>query len=122
MGVRFIEDSLNLEVTNLMPGETLMVRAAAYDLSGNKTITPPINIFMPSLEEMFSNYREFSDTLSTKAYELQKKEEELIEKIEEYLFKSKLNPESIYGLKETLKEQKDLLGEIEKMVELAKKM
>lgn len=122
MGVRFIEDSLNLEVTNLMPGETLMVRAAAYDLAGNKTLTPPINIFMPSLEEMFSNYREFSDTLSTKAYELQKKEEELIEKIEEYLFKSKLNPESIYGLKETLKEQKDLLSEIEKMVELAKKM
>jgi len=122
MGARFIEDSLKLEIRNLFPGETLKVRATAIDLAGNITLTPPINIFMPTLEEMFSNYREFSDTLSTIAEDLQKKEEELIEKIEEYLLKSELNPQIRYGINETLKEQKDLLEDIEKMVELARKM
>ncbi len=122
MGVRFIEDSVKLEIRNLMPGETLKVRAAAYDLAGNKTLTSPVNILMPTLKEMFSDYRKFSDTLSVIAEELQKREEELAEKIEEYLLKSKLNPETRYGIKETLKRQKELLEDIEKMAELARKM
>jgi len=119
---RFAMDSLCLQLSGLLPGETLKVRASAYDLAGNRTLTPPLNIFMPSLEEMFSNYREQSDTLSSVASDLQKREEELTKRIEEYLSKSELTPESKYGIKETLRDQKDLLEDIERMAELAKKM
>jgi hypothetical protein len=122
MGERFLLDSLNIEVKNLLPGETLKVSAAAYDLAGNKTLTPPLIIFMPTLPEMLSHYSDFSDTLSKVASDLQKNQEELIEKIEEYILKSELNHESRYGIKETFEEQKELLREIEKMVELAEKM
>jgi len=121
-GERFLLDSLNLEVKNLLPGETLKVCAAAYDLAGNKTLTPPLNIFMPVLSEMLGYYSDYSDTLSKVASDLQKDQEELIEKIEEYMLKSELNNESRYGIKETFEEQKELLKEIEKMVELAEKM
>jgi hypothetical protein len=122
MGERFLLDSLNLEVKNLLPGETLKVSAAAYDLAGNKTLTPPLNIFMPALSEMLGYYSDFSDTLSKVATDLEEDQKKLIEKIEEYILKSELNNEISYGIKETFEEQKELLKEIEKMVELAEKM
>ncbi len=121
-GIRFVEDSFNLILSNLLPGDTLIIRAAAIDCAGNRTLSAPIKIFMPTLQEMFSDYSEFSDTLSKMTEELRDREKEIKEKIEKFLESSDLNPETRYSIKETLKEQRDLLEDIEKMAELAKKM
>ena len=122
MGARFIEDSITLRISDLMPGETLKVKASAIDLAGNRSFTPPLSIFMPGLREMFSNSREFTDTLGNYASELQQREKMITEKIQKFLHEPEISPLLRSRIEKTLEEQKNLLENVGRMARLAKKI
>lgn len=119
---KFLEDSLTLKIRNLLTGETLKLKGMATDLAGNKTISSPILIIMPTLEEIFSEYRAVSDTLESNTFDIEEREKELTEQIENLLYKSNLEHETEYEIKKTLKEQKDLIEGMQKLTELTEKI
>ncbi len=115
---RFLEDSITLRIRNLLTGDTLKLTAIATDLAGNKTISPPLLIYMPTLEEIFGEYRALSDTLENYTSDVGEREREITDKIENLIYKSDLGHETEYDLKRTLKEQKDLIESMQKLSEL----
>jgi hypothetical protein len=117
-----LEDSLMLEVSNLMPGETLELKGIAVDVAGNKTLSPTILIFMPTLEEIFSEYKALSDTLENYATDIEEREKEIADKIGEFSYKNETGYENQYEIKKTLKEQRDLIESMEKLADIAEKM
>ncbi len=119
---KFLEDSLTLQIENLMPGETLKLNGIAIDLAGNKTLSSPIFIYMPTLEEIFSEYQTVNDTLKDYITDLEEKEKEITDKIENFLYKSDLNYKTKDEINKTLKEQKDLIEGMQKLTELAEEM
>ncbi len=119
---KFVEDSIILQVGNLMPGETLKITGIATDLAGNKTLSSPVVIFMPTLEEIFGEYKELSDTLEKHTIGFEETEKELAEKIENFLYKNKLGSKSQDEIKKTLKEQKDLIEGMQKLALIAEKI
>jgi hypothetical protein len=119
---KFFEDSLTLQIRNLMTGETLVLRGSATDVAGNKTISSPILIIMPTLEEIFSEYRATSDTLESYTFDIEEKEKEITKQIENLLYKTNLEHETRYNIKRTLKEQKDLIEGMQKLTELTEEI
>jgi hypothetical protein len=117
-----LEDSLMLEVSNLMPGETLELKGIAVDVAGNKTLSPTILIFMPTLEEIFSEYKALSDTLKNYTTDIEEREKELADKIGDFSYKKETGHENQYEIKKTLKEQRDLIESMEKLADIAEKM
>jgi hypothetical protein len=117
-----LEHSLMLEVRNLMPGETLELKGIAVDVARNKTLSPTILIYMPTLEEIFSEYRAWSDTLGNYANDIEEKGKEIADKIGDFSYKNETGHENQYEIKKTLKEQRDLIESIEKMADFAEKM
>lgn len=122
LNTKFLEDSLTLQIRNLMTGETLVLRGRATDVAGNKTISSPILIIMPTLEEIFSEYRATSDTLESYTFDMEEKEKEITEQIENLLYKTNLEHETGYDIKKTLKEQKDLIEGMQKLTELTEEI
>jgi hypothetical protein len=120
--IKFLEDSLTLRIRNLLTGETLKLRGSATDLAGNKTLSHPILIYMPTLEELFSEYQAVSDTLESYTSDIEEKEKEITDKIEKFLYKSNLGQGTKYEIKKTLKEQKDLIEGIQKLAELTEEV
>jgi hypothetical protein len=119
---KFMEDSLVLEVSNLMPGETLELIGIAEDVAGKKTSSSPITIYMPTLEEIFSEYKALSDTLENYATDIEEKGKEITDEIGNFLYKNELDNKSQYELNKTLKEQRDLIESMEKLADFAEKM
>jgi len=112
-------DSFPLVVKNLLPGETLKVYAACMDIAKQITFSTPIDIFMPSMEEIFSGLEEATDTLHRNTGEIIEKEEQLKGKIEEFLQKEKLSEEDYLELSKTLEAQSTLIKKVEKMKKIA---
>lgn len=121
-GARFSRDSFSISVPELLPSETLTVYLAAYDIAGNRSLSTPIRIFMPPIEEIFGNLSDLSDSLSTEAEDIRDREKEIIEEIEEIISRASMDEETRYRLRETLEKQSSLLEEIERMASLAEKM
>jgi hypothetical protein len=119
---KFLEDSLTLLFKNLMPGETLKLKGLAIDLAGNKTLSAPILIYMPTLEEIFSEYQAVHDTLKTYTADIEEREKEIADKIGNFLYKSTLDYKTQYEIKKTLKEQKDIIEGMQKLAELTEKI
>ena len=118
----FYEDSLILKVRNLLSGETLKLRARATDVAGNTAFSPYISIYMPTLEEIFAKYRTLRDTLETYTKDIEEREKEITNRIENFLNKNALGYEDRYEINKTLKEQKDLIAGIEKLTELSEEI
>lgn len=119
---KFLEDSIILGIRNLLPGDTLKLQGVAIDLAGNKTISTPILIYMPTLEEIFAEYQAVSDTIETYTSDIEEREKEITERIENLLYKSNLTNKDQYEIKKTLKEQKDLIEGMQKLAELAEEV
>jgi hypothetical protein len=119
---KFLEDSLILQVENLLPGETLKLKGIAIDLAGNKTLSSPILIYMPTLEEIFSEYQAMNDTLKNYTADIEEREKEITDKIENFLYKSNLGHNTHYEINKTLKEQKDLIEGLQKLAELTEEI
>jgi len=120
--VTFLEDSLMLEVGNLLPGETLELIGIAIDVAGKKTLSSPITIYMPTLEEIFSEYKALSDTLENYATDIEEKGKEITDKIGDFLYKNELGNENRYEINKTLKEQRNLIESMEKLADFVEKM
>lgn len=120
--IRFVEDSLTLRIRNLMTGETLKLRGRAIDLAGNKTLSSPILIYMPTIEEIFHESRAMRDSLEIFSTDIGEREKEIANKIENLLYKSTLNHETRHEIKKTLKEQKNLVEGMQKLAELAEEI
>ncbi len=116
---KFFEDSLILKIRNLLTGETLKMRGKATDLAGNKTLSSPLIIYMPTLEEIFGEYHALRDTLETHTQHIEEKEKEIINKIESFLNKGNLGYEIRHEISKTLKDQKDLIEGMRKLSELS---
>ena len=112
-------DSFPLVVKNLLPGETLKVYAACMDIAKQVTFSTPIEIFMPSMEEIFSGLEEATDTLHRNTGEIIEKEEQLKEQIENFLQKEKFSEEDYLEIRKTLEAQNSLIKKIEKMKKIA---
>jgi len=119
---KFLEDSLTLQIENLMPGETLKLKAIAIDLAGNKTLSSPILIYMPTFEEIFSEYQAVNDTLKNYTADIEEREKEISDKIENFLYKSDLGSKTQDEINKTLKEQKDLIEGMQKLAELTEEI
>jgi hypothetical protein len=118
----FYEDSLILKIKNLLTGETLKLRAKATDVAGNTTISPYITIYMPTLEEIFAKYRTLRDTLETYTKDIEEREKEITNRIENFLNKNTMGYKDRYEINKTLKEQKDLIEGMEKLAELSEEI
>ncbi|MBN1694827.1 hypothetical protein JW879_05455 [candidate division WOR-3 bacterium] len=119
---KFMEDSLTLQVENLMPGETLQLNGIATDLAGNKTLSSPILIYMPTLEEIFSEYQVMNDTLKSYIANMEDREKEITDKIENFLYRSELGHKTQDEINKTLKEQRDLIEGMQKLAELTEEI
>ena len=118
---RFLEDSITLRIRNLLTGETLKIRGIATDLAGNKTISPPLLIYMPTLEEILGQYNALRDTLENYTSDVEEREKAIADKIENLLYKGDLEGKTKYDIQRTLKEQKDLIESLKKLSELTEK-
>jgi hypothetical protein len=119
---KFLEDSLTLQVENLMPGETLQLNGIAIDLAGNKTLSSPILIYMPTLEEIFGEYQAMNDTLKNYINNMEEREKEITDKIENFLYRSDLGYKTQDEINKTLKEQRDLIEGMQKLAELTEEI
>ncbi len=119
---KFMEDSLTLQVENLMPGETLQLNGIAIDLAGNKTFSSPILIYMPTLEEIFGEYQAMNDTLKNNINNMEEREKEITDKIENFLYRSDLGYKTQDEINKTLKEQRDLIEGMQKLAELTEEI
>jgi hypothetical protein len=122
MNTKVMEDSVTLEVSNLLPGETLELRGIVLDVAGNKTLSSPILIYMPTLEEIFEGYRALSDTMEDHIGDLEEREKEIADKIGDFSYENEPGYENRYELEKTLKEQRELIESMEKLKELTEKM
>jgi len=118
----FYEDSLILRINNLLSGETLNLKAKATDVAGNITVSPSITVYMPTLEEIFSKYQTLRDTLETYTKNIEEREKEITDKIENFLNKNAVEYKNRYEISKTLEEQKDLIEGMEKLTELSKEI
>jgi len=119
---KFFIDSLALDVGNLMPGETLELKATATDFAGNTTISSPILIYVPTLEEILEEYKGLSDTLKERTVGFEETEKEIAEKIENFLYKNEIGNRNQQEIKQTLAEQKQLIERMEKLAEITEKI
>jgi len=119
---KFFIDSLTLDVGNLLPGETLELKAAATDFAGNTTISSPVLIYVPTLEEILGEYKNLSDTLKERTVNFEETEKEIAEKIENFLYKNEMGKRNQKEIKQTLAEQKDLIEGMEKLAEITEKI
>jgi len=118
----FYEDSLILKIRNLLSGETLKIRARATDVAGNTTFSNYITIYMPTLEEIFAKYRTLQDTLETYTKDIEEREKEITDRIENFLNKNSMAYKNRYEINKTLKEQKDLIEGMQKLTELSEEI
>ncbi len=119
---KFFEDSITLQVGDLMPGETLKVTSEATDFAGNKAFSSPIFIYMPTLEQIFGEYRAREDTLEKYTDAFKETEIEIAEKIEKFLYGGKFGRESQEKIRRTLKQQKDLIEGMQKLAEITERI
>jgi hypothetical protein len=119
---KFFLDSLILDLGNLMPGEVIELKGIATDCAGNTTISAPILVYVPTLEEILNEYKNLSDTLKEKTVSFGETEKEMTKKIENFLHKNKLGMEHQKEIRQTLEEQKQLIEGMEKLAEISEKI
>ena len=119
---KFFIDSLILDVGNLLPGDLLELKATATDFAGNTTVSSPILIYVPTLEEILGTYKDLSDTLKERTVNFEETEKEIAEKIENFLYKNELGRRNQQEIKQTLAEQKQLIEEMGKLAEITEKI
>ncbi|MEO0293387.1 MAG: hypothetical protein ABIN61_04080 [candidate division WOR-3 bacterium] len=121
-GSKMIVDSTVLAIENLPPGDTIKLKAIAIDFAGNKTFSQPVFIYMPTLEEIFAKYRNLSDSAIESTSDFEDKSKEMVERIEDFLYKGYHKPEDQIELRKTLQTQRDIIEGVEKLVEFTEKI
>jgi hypothetical protein len=115
---KFFIDSLTLDFGNLLPGETIELKGKATDFAGNTTISSPILIYVPTLEEILEEYKDLSDTLKMRTVSFEETEKEIAEKIENFLYKNERGKRNQKEIKQTLTEQKQLIEGMKELAEI----
>lgn len=119
---KFFIDSLTLDFGNLLPGETLELKATATDFAGNIAVSSPILIYVPTLEEILEEYKDLSDTLKERTVSLEETEKEIAEKIENFLYKNEIGKKNQEEIKQTLAKQKQLIEGMKKLAEITEQI
>jgi len=119
---KFIADSIFITLKNILPDDTFKLYVKAKDVSGKIGSSNPVLIYMPKLEELFSDISKTTEFVKKETEDIRNKEEELKEKIERMIEKGNIKEEDIKEMKNVLQEQKNLVDKLENLVEFAKSL
>ncbi len=118
----YIKDSMMITLKNMLPNDTLILYVKAKDVGGKVGISNPIIIYMPPLEELFKDISKTTDFIDEETGELQKRQEEIKEKIEKMIEKGNITEKDTRELKNVLEEQKSLIENLENLIDFAKNL